>query len=81
MIPKESIEIAYSFLHQKRNVYIHSSLGWQREDIEYAVASYADEMNRELLAAVSGGREDFLKVHSRFEEDLTTAVATLERML
>lgn len=28
MIPKEAIEIAYSFLHQKRNVYIHSTLDW-----------------------------------------------------
>ena len=36
MITKDSIETAYSFLHQKRNVYIHSSLDWQKDDIEYA---------------------------------------------
>ena len=54
MITKDSIETAYSFLHQKRrstsgrllptgrkNVYIHSSLDWQKDDIEYAIASYA----------------------------------------
>ncbi len=32
-IPKDSIETAYCFLHQKRNVYIHSSLDWQKDDI------------------------------------------------
>ena len=48
MIAKEAIEIAYSFLHQKRNVYIHSSLDWQKDDIEYAIASYVDDMSEEL---------------------------------
>jgi len=81
MITKEVIEIAYSFLHQKRNVYIHSSLDWQKDDIEYTIASYVDEMNEELLRTISGGKADFLKEHSRFEEDITTAVNTLERML
>ena len=64
MITKDSIETAYSFLHQKRrstsgrllptgrkNVYIHSSLDWQKDDIEYAIASYADDMSRELYDA------------------------------
>ena len=31
MITKDSIETAYSFLHQKRNVYIHSTLDWQKD--------------------------------------------------
>ena len=66
MITKDSIETAYSFLHQKRrstsgrllptgrkNVYIHSSLDWQKDDIEYAIASYADDMSRELYDATS----------------------------
>ena len=56
MITRDSIETAYSFLHQKRNVYIHSSLDWQKEDIEYAIASYAEEMNPELLDEISDGR-------------------------
>ena len=78
MITKDSIETAYSFLHQKRNVYIHSSLDWQKDDIEIAIASYADEMSPELLDAISGGRADFLRDHKRFQEDITKAVEILE---
>ena len=61
MITKDSIETAYSFLHQKRNVYIHSSLEWQKDDIEYAIASYVDDMSQELFEAISDGRIDFLR--------------------
>ena len=94
MITKDSIETAYSFLHQKRrstsgrllptgrkNVYIHSSLDWQKDDIEYAIASYADDMSRDLYDAISGGRPDFLRDHKRFTEDITQAVERLENML
>lgn len=81
MIRSENIETAYSFFHQKRNVYIHSSLEWQREDIEYAIASYVDGMNRELYEKISDGIEDFLREHRRFEKDLTLAVFSLEKML
>ena len=93
MITKDSIETAYSFLHQKRrstsgrllptgrkNVYIHSSLDWQKDDIEYAIASYVDDMSRELYDAISGGRADFLRDHKRFPEDITQAVERLENM-
>ncbi|MBR5391991.1 MAG: hypothetical protein IK148_03935 [Prevotella sp.] len=52
MITKDSIETAYSFLHQKRNVYIHSTLDWQKDDIEYAIASYADDMSRDLYDVI-----------------------------
>lgn len=81
MITRNSIETAYCFLHQKRNVYIHSSLDWQRDDIEYAIANYADTMNSELLELISEGRADFLKDHNRFGEDITHAVEQLEKML
>lgn len=81
MITRDSIETAYSFLHQKRNVYIHSSLDWQRDDIEYAIASYVDDMSPELLNTISGGRTDFLKDHQRFAGDITNAVEQLEGML
>ena len=81
MITKDSIETAYSFLHQKRNVYIHSTLDWQRDDIEMAIASFTDDMSPELYDAVSGGRADFLRDHKRFQEDITQAVETLETML
>ena len=81
MITRDSIETAYSFLHQKRNVYIHSSLDWQKDDIEYAIASYVDDMSPELLNTISGGRADFLKDHQRFAVDITNAVEQLEGML
>ncbi len=81
MITRDSIETAYSFLHQKRNVYIHSSLDWQRDDIEYAIASYVDDMSRELYETISDGRTDFLRDHKRFQADITNAVERLESML
>ena len=81
MTHRDSIEPAYSFLHQKRNVYIHSTLDWQRDDIEYAIACYADEMSPELFQELFDGRADFLKDHKRFQEDITNAVERLEKML
>lgn len=81
MITKDSVETAYSFLHQKRNVYIHSSLAWQKDDIEYAIASYTDEMNPELYATLSQGNPDFLRNHSTFPADITKAVERLEGMM
>lgn len=81
MITKDSIETAYSFLHQKRNVYIHSSLDWQKDDIEYSIASYVDDMSQELYDIISDGSVDFLRDHRRFGEDITKAVERLERML
>ena len=81
MITRDSIETAYSFLHQKRNVYIHSSLDWQRDDIEYTIASYVDDMSRELYETISDGRTDFLRDHKRFQADITKAVERLESML
>ena len=81
MITKDSIETAYSFLHQKRNVYIHSTLEWQKDDIEYAIASYVDDMSQELYQAISDDRNDFLRDHKRVQEDITLAVEKLEKML
>ena len=81
MISKDSIETAYSFLHQKRNVYIHSTLDWQKDDIELAIGSYVDDMSQELYEAMSEGRADFLRDHKRFVEDITLAVERLEKKL
>ena len=81
MITRYSIETAYSFLHQKRNVYIHSTLDWQKDDIEYAISTYVDNMSQELYEAISDGRADFLRDHKRFEEDITIATERLEEML
>ena len=81
MITKDSIETAYSFLHQKRNVYIHSTLDWQKDDIELAIGSNVDDMSQELYEAMSEGRADFLRGHKRFGEDITLAVERLEKKL
>ena len=81
MITKDSIETAYSFLHQKRNVYIHSTMQWQKDDIEWSIGSYVDDMSQELYDVLSDGRADFLRDHKRFRDDITKAVEQLERML
>ena len=59
----------------------HSTLDWQKDDIEIAIASFADEMNQELLDVISGDRADFLRDHKRFKEDITKAVLSLESVL
>jgi hypothetical protein len=81
MITKDSIETAYSFLHQKQRIYVHSTLDWQKDDIEMAIAAYADDMSIELYEAISGGRTDFLRDHERFQDDITKAVEMLEGLL
>ncbi len=81
MTDRDSIETAYAFLHQKRNVYIHSPYAWQRDDIEMAIASYADSMSPELYAALAHGRAGYLRDHTTFEADITHAVTTLEALL
>ena len=81
MIQRDSIETAYSFLHQKQRIYAHSSLDWQKDDIEIAIGDYASGMNRELYDLLARGRADFLHDHARFASDIAEAVATLENML
>jgi hypothetical protein len=81
MITKDSIETAYSFLHQKQRIYVHSTLDWQKDDIELAISDYANDMSQELYEAISEGRADFLRDHKLFQEDITRAVEILEKML
>ncbi|MCR4602782.1 MAG: hypothetical protein K5683_04535 [Prevotella sp.] len=81
MITRDSIETAYSFLHQKRNVYVHSTLDWQQDDIEMAIADYADSMNQELYDLLACGNPSFLRDHRHFQEDISQAVELLEGML
>ena len=94
MITKDSIETAYSFLHQKQRIYVlaslrwqaskaraHSTLDWQKDDIELAISDYANDMSQELYDTISDGRSDFLRDHKRFQEDITKAVEILEKML
>ena len=49
MITKDSIETACSFLHQKQRIYVHSTLDWQKDDIELAISDYANDMSQEDL--------------------------------
>ena len=81
MITREAIETAYCLFHQKERVYSHSSMEWQRDDIEYAVASYVDSMAAQLYRAIAQAQPDFLLSHPSFGTDLQQAVARLEQML
>ena len=81
MIRKENIETAYCFLHQKQRVYQYSTMEWQKEDREYAIGSYVDTMDAELYAKLSEGREDYLRSHATFGDDIKDAVEKLESML
>lgn len=81
MITKDSIESAYSFFHQKWNIYSKSINESQKDDIEYAIGNYANQMNRELYTEISGGRSGFLLEHSEFAEDISSAIDYLERLL
>ena len=81
MISRDAIETAYSFFHQKERIYAHSKIGSQRDDIEYAISSYTESMNKELYMKISGGKEGFLLNHATFGDDMAQAVERLEEML
>ena len=81
MATRESIETAYCFLHQKLRVYLYSSMDWQKDDIECAIASYSSAMPKDLYDDLADGRPDFLVDHKRFADDMTLAVTKLEQML
>ena len=81
MITRAGIETAYCFLHQKERVYAHSTMDWQRDDIEYAISSFADDMNPELYSLLADGRTDFLRSPAPFHADMLHALDILEKML
>ena len=81
MMTRDAVETAYCFFHQKECVYSHSTMDWQKDDIEYAISSYVETMNGELYRKLSGGKSDFLCSHASFGQDLRRAVAELERMM
>lgn len=80
MITKDSIESAYCFFHQKYRVYEASASAGQRDDIEYAISLYVNDMSRDLLDTLAGGKEDFLMAHSHFDDDMRCAIAALDKM-
>lgn len=81
MITKDVIETAYAFFHQKQRIYQYSTLDWQKDDIEMAIASYVDGMNAELRGQLSKGNPDWLHSHVGFAEELVAAVEELEKRL
>lgn len=81
MINKDSIESAYCFLHQKYRVYEFSNSETQRDDIEFAIASYINDMNKELYAHLAKGRKEFLCNHTTFAADMQEAINELELRL
>ncbi len=78
---KYAVQSAYCIFHQKLMVYKFSGIQRQKDEIEDAVSSYANEMNRELYDILAEGRSDFLMEHIHFADDLTAAVDKLESML
>jgi len=80
-IPKDCIETAYAFFHQKQRIYQYSTLDWQKDDIEFAIDDYTHTMNEELYDQLSGGRTDYLRSHSHFSEDILDAVTKMEGMI
>ncbi len=81
MISRDSIETAYCFFHQKERVYAHSTMDWQKDDIEYAISSYVESMNAELYALLADGRKDYLLNHATFHADMLHALTALEQMM
>ena len=80
-ISTDSVASAYAFFHQKWRIYAQSTIPSQRDDIEYAISSYASSMDRSLYDFLSQGRPEFLMSHSRFSDDIQSALSSLQRLL
>ena len=81
MISMDSIESAYCFIHQKWRVYKFSTIDWQKDDIEYAIAQYVEGMDRQLYTDIANGKQDFLTDHRTFAKDMQEAEERLEKFL
>lgn len=81
MVTKDSIEEAYSFFHQKWNLYQLIENESVKDDIEYAINSYTEAMSSELYEKIAEGKPEFLRSHSGFAEDMANAVERLENLL
>lgn len=81
MISKDSIESAYCFIHQKWRVYKFSTIDWQKDDIEYAIAQYVEGMDRQLYTEIANGKQDFLTDHRTIAKDMQEAEERLEKFL
>ena len=75
------MEQAFCFFHQKWRVYEHSTMDWQKDDIEYAISQYVEEMNTALYSTLSSGNSHYLLAHDSFAKDLPDAIDRLEKMM
>ncbi len=80
-ISTDSVASAYAFFHQKWRIYAQSAIPSQRDDIEYAISSYVSSMDHDLYGHLAKGNADFLMSHSRFAEDMQSALDALQQML
>lgn len=80
-ITKDSVEQAFCFFHQKWRVYEHSTMDWQKDDIEYAISQYVADMNTALYSTLSSGNSHYLLTHDSFAKDLPDAIDRLEEMM
>ena len=80
-ITKDSVEQAFCFFHQKWRVYEHSTMDWQKDDIEYAISQYVEEMNTALYSTLSSDNNHYLLAHDSFAKDLPDAIDRLEKMM
>jgi len=78
---RNTVEQAYAFFHQKYRVYEFSTSETEKDNIEYAISSYAEGMSRDLYDYLSGGKEGFLYEHSSFEEDIRSALEVMGRII
>ena len=77
----DSIEQTYCFLHQKWNVYCHSTMDSQKDDIEYAISQYIQETSPSLYRVLSEGNIGFLCQHNTFSEDMCKALKALDTLM
>lgn len=78
---REALETTYCFMHQKLRVYEYSTMEWQKDDIEYAIAQYIEQMPSALYTVLAEGKKDYLTDHQRFVEDMRQGVMVLEEAL
>lgn len=81
MYTKDSIEAAFCFFHQKQRIYTYSTIDKQKDEIEFAISSYVEAMNKDLYNEIANGKNDFLTDHKTFAKDMWHAVERLEQLL
>ena len=62
-------------------MYSRSTDPTQRDEIEYAIDMYVQQMSAELYALLSDGHREYLLTHATFGRELAQAVERLESML